>query len=56
MNFSLNTFLVSISGPPFVFTKVRILLLVCELSKSCERCEKPAKRDIRLEYCATKVN
>ena len=33
-NFSLNTFLVSISGLPFVFTKVRILLSVCKLNKS----------------------
>ena len=42
MNFSLNTFLVSISGLPFVFTKGRILILVCKLNnstwmwKSCE--------------------
>ena len=34
MNFSLNTFLVSISGVPFVFTEVRILLSVCKLNKS----------------------
>ena len=34
MNFSLNTFLVSISGLPFVFTKVRTLLSVCKLNNS----------------------
>ena len=34
MNFSLNTFLVSISGLPFVFAKVRILLPVYKLNKS----------------------
>ena len=34
MNFSLNTFLVSISGLPFVFAKVRILLSVCKLNNS----------------------
>ena len=34
MNFSLNTFLVSTSGLPFVFTKVRILLSVCKLNNS----------------------
>ena len=42
MNFSLNTFLVSMSGLPFVFKNVRILLSVCKLnnstriSKSCQ--------------------
>ena len=41
MNISLNTFLVSICGLPFVSTRVRILLSVCKLSngtrmwKSC---------------------
>ena len=34
MNFSLNTFLVSISGLPFVFIKVRILILVRKLNNS----------------------
>ena len=34
MNFSLNTFLVSVSGLPFVFTKVRILLSVCKLNNN----------------------
>ena len=33
-NFSLNTFLMSISGLRFVFTKVRILLSVCKLNNS----------------------
>ena len=34
MNFSLNTFMVNISGLPFVFTKARILLSVCKLNNS----------------------
>ena len=34
MNFLFNTFLVSISGLPFVFAKVRILLSVCKLNRS----------------------
>ena len=34
INFSLNTFLVSMSGLPFVFTKVRILLSVCKLNNN----------------------
>ena len=34
MNFSSNTFLMSISGLPFVFTKVKILLSVCKLNSS----------------------
>ena len=34
MSFSLNTFLVSIAGLPFVFKKVRILLSVCKLNNS----------------------
>ena len=34
MNFSLNTFLVSISGLPLVFTKVKILLSVCKLNNN----------------------
>ena len=31
MNFPFGTFLVTISGLPFLFAKVRILLSVCEL-------------------------
>ena len=34
MNFLLNTFLVSISGLPFAFAKIRILLSVCKLNNS----------------------
>ena len=34
MNFSLSTFLVSMSGLSFVFTKVRVLLSVCKLNDS----------------------
>ena len=34
MNFLLNIFLVSISGLPFVFTKVKISLSVCKLNNS----------------------
>ena len=51
MNFSLKTFLVSISGLPFVFTKVRILDTVCKLH------EHPKKLLRRiLEYSVMKVN
>ena len=47
MNFSFKTFLESISGLPFVFTKVGILFSVCKLT--AERgCEKGAKKDIRI--------
>ena len=45
MNLSLNTFLVSISGLPFVFTKVRILLSAC---KTVRGCEKATNEDIRI--------
>ena len=34
MNFSFDTFLVTISGLPFLFAKVRILLSVCKLKSS----------------------
>ena len=34
LNFSFNIFLVTISGLPFIFTKVRILLPVCKLNSS----------------------
>ena len=34
MNFSFNIFLVTISGPPFLFPKVRILLSVCKFKSS----------------------
>ena len=37
MNFSFNTFLVSISGLPFVFTKARILFSVCNGNNSTRR-------------------
>ena len=50
MNFSLNTFLLSISGLQFVFKKVRILLSVCNLTTARE-CEKAAKNDIRILCC-----
>ena len=49
MNFSLNTFMVSISGLPFVsITKVRVLLSVCKLNNSKKMCEKAAKKDNRM--------
>ena len=50
MNFSLNTFLLSISGLAFAFTKVRILLLVPKLTSST-RFEEAAKNDIRMLRC-----
>ena len=34
MSFSFDTFLVTISGLPFLFAKVRILLSVCKLKSS----------------------
>ena len=34
MNFSFDTFLVTISGLPFLFAKVRISLSVCKLNSS----------------------
>ena len=34
MNFPFDTFLVTISGLPFLFAKVRILLSVCKLKSS----------------------
>ena len=34
MNFSFDTFLVIISGPPFLFANVRILLSVYKLNKN----------------------
>ena len=39
MNFSFNTFLVSTSGLPFVFTKDKILISKCKLT-SCMRVQK----------------
>ena len=47
MSFSLNTFLVNISGLPFVFTKVRILLSVCKL-KTAQGYEQAAKKDVKI--------
>ena len=44
INFSLNTFLVSISGLPFVFTKVRILLSVFKLNNSTRMWKKLLRR------------
>ena len=41
--------MVSISGLPFVFTKVRFLLSVCKLT-AAQGCGKAAKKDIRISY------
>ena len=52
MNFSFNTFLVSISSLPFVFTKARVLLSVYKLQP--HEGVKKLQRTVT-EYCVMKA-